>query len=121
MRNDNTLLLDMLLAIRRILRFTQDMGRAEFMKSELVQSAVLREIQVIGEAARHVREETKMAHPQIPWRAMIGMRHRIIHAYFNVDLAILWETIQTDIPVLNDQLAAIVSAENDNEDRDTEC
>ncbi len=62
--------------------------------------AVLADFAVIGEAARHVHTEVVAAHPDVPWRAMVGMRNVVIHAYFSVEPSILWETIQHDLPPL---------------------
>lgn len=113
MRRDDARLLDMLVAARKLQQFTSNMGRTDFEASPLVQSAVIREIQVIGEAARLVSEPTRVAHPHIPWAMIVGMRHRSVHEYFDIDLGVLWDTIQNDIPTLIEQLADIVPPEND--------
>jgi uncharacterized protein with HEPN domain len=83
---------------------------------QAVQSAVIREIQVLGEAARLVSDETRTAHPEIAWSAISGMRNRVIHEYFNIDLDIVWQTIRDDIPALAEQLALIVPPEEDAND-----
>ena len=113
MRRDDALLLDMLVAARKIQQFTNDMVRTDFEASALVQSAAIREIQVIGEAARLVSDPTRAAQPHIPWALIVGMRHRIIHEYFDIDLGILWDTIQNDIPALIELLADIVPPEDE--------
>jgi uncharacterized protein with HEPN domain len=107
MRNDDVLLLDMLLAIRRIVKFTDGMSEAEFKNDEKTQSAVLREITVLGEAARLISSETESSHAEIPWRQIAGMRNRLIHEYFNVRLDAVWEVIVSDIPALMKRLEAI--------------
>lgn len=112
MPRDESLLLDMLIACQKIGRFTQMLSKNDFNESELVQSAVLREIQVIGEAARLVTDETKSKQSQIPWRIIAGMRNRIIHEYFNIDLDVVWETIQTSIPQLESELGKIISSDD---------
>ena len=71
----------------------------EFERSELHQNAVMRPLEVIGEAARRVSQQTRDAHPEIPWEQMIGMRNRLIHEYFRVNLATVWDTVQNDCPV----------------------
>lgn len=109
MRSDDALLLDMLLATRKILRFTGGIDEAAFLQNELLQSAVMREIQVIGEAARMVSDEAKAMHTAIPWRVIAGMRNRLIHAYFDVRLDVVWQTIQDDIPALVTQLEQVVA------------
>ncbi|NNJ10287.1 DUF86 domain-containing protein [Chloroflexales bacterium ZM16-3] len=108
MRSDEALLLDMLLALQKIVHFTQGLGEAEFQASDLVQSAVIREFQVLGEAARLVSAEAQAQHPAIPWRLIAGMRNRLIHEYFDVRLDVVWTTVQRDIPQLLQQLVAVV-------------
>ncbi len=112
MRNDDALLLDMLLAANKIQRFIHEMTQQDFNNNEMAQSAVLREVQVIGEAARMISDERKAQLTRIQWHAISGMRNRIIHEYFNVDLNILWDTICDDIPALIKQLGQIVPPEN---------
>jgi uncharacterized protein with HEPN domain len=115
MRSDDALLLDMLIAARKIQRFTSSMTQDVFYQTEVVQSAVIREIQVIGEAARLISDETKAQHNEILWPVISGMRNRMIHEYFNIDLGIVWDTIQYDIPPLIVQLEKIVPPEEPNE------
>ena len=99
-RRDDALLLDMLIAARKIQRFTADLSADDFLANDMVQSAVIREIQVIGEAARMISDEIRAMHTDLEWRAMIGIRNRIIHEYFSIDLNVLWTTIQNDIAPL---------------------
>ena len=89
------------------------MSQADFLANEMAQSAIIREIQVIGEAARMISDETKAAQPEIAWSGITGMRNRIIHEYFDVDLGIVWSSIQADIPSLVRQLAQSVPSEDD--------
>lgn len=112
MRPDNALLLDMLLAAQKVQRFAAGLSQEEFNNAEIVQSAVLREIQVIGEAARMMSEANTKKHTDIPWRVIAGMRNRVIHEYFDVDLDILWETVKVSIPALAKQLAPLVPEED---------
>lgn len=104
MSRDDSLLLDMLNAARKIRRFVAGMTEDDFKASELHQSAVLREIQVLGEAARQIGDDRKANLTDIPWRAIAGMRNRVIHEYFRVDVDVLWTTINTDIEALINQL-----------------
>ncbi len=78
MRRDDAYLLDMLLAARKIRDFTQGVSQERFQQDELMQHAIMRLIQIIGEAARKVSQEFRQAHPAIPWRQSIGMRHRLV-------------------------------------------
>ena len=113
MRRDDALLLDMLLACRKLVRFTQGLTSDAFQQNELVQSAVIREFQVLGDAARLVTDATQQTHPQIPWRTIAGMRNRLVHAYFDIRLDAVWDTIQNDIPPLLTALQSILPADND--------
>jgi len=97
MRRDEAYFLDILLAARRIKTYTTGLSREGFEQEDLYKSAVLREIQVIGEASRQLSDDAKTAHPQIPWQQIIGMRNRVIHRYFEVDLEILWLVISQEV------------------------
>jgi uncharacterized protein with HEPN domain len=109
MKNDKTYLLDMLLAAKKIQQFTNEMSKEDFEISELHQSAVIREIQVLGEAARLVSGETKTQYSEIQWRAISGMRNRVIHEYFRVSLDIVWQVVEEDIDKLIETLGDIIS------------
>ena len=108
MRPDEARLLDMLIAARKIRRFAEGISFADFENNEMAQSAVMRELQVIGEAARLVADETKQQTPQIPWRVIAGMRNRLIHEYFAIRPDVVWQTVQDDIPPLIQQLELLV-------------
>ena len=109
MRSEATHLLDMLLAARKIENFSAGLTQEKFNVSELHQSAIIRELQVIGEAARLISEETKDEHPEIKWADIAGMRNRLIHEYFRVSLEILWQTVEESVPTLIEELGKIVS------------
>jgi uncharacterized protein with HEPN domain len=100
MRRDDAYLLDILIAARKALKFLEGMTWEEFEQSELHQNAVVHLLEIIGEAARLISQETRDAHPDIPWEQMIGMRNRLIHEYFRVDLATVWDTVRNDLPRL---------------------
>lgn len=110
-RKDDSLLLDMLLARRKIRNFTAGRSQTDFETDEMLQSAVIREFQVLGEAARMLSDETKSGHPQIPWEIISGMRNRLIHEYFDIRLDVVWDTIHEDIPPLIEQLEGLVPPE----------
>jgi uncharacterized protein with HEPN domain len=85
--------------VRKIERFTAP-GKRRFLNDDLIQDAVLRNFEVIGEAAKRIDETYRLAHPQIPWRAMAGLRDVLIHQYEGVDVAKVWEIIRKDLPPL---------------------
>lgn len=94
-------------AIERIDRYTAGMDEVGFLNSDLVQDAVIRNIEIIGEAANSIqRVDAQFAadHGDLPLEAMYGMRNRVSHAYHRVDLEIVWKTIQNDLPVLHAQV-----------------
>lgn len=107
------MLLDMLLAARDIHQFVAGLTEEDFNANRMAQSAVIREFQVIGEAARLISPETQAKHAAIAWRTIAGMRNRMIHEYFDVRFDVVWDTIQNDIPTLIRQLEAIVPPPQD--------
>lgn len=112
-RKDEALLLDMLFACRHIQEFTEGLSEADFETSMLVQSAVIREFQVLGEAARMMSATAKETYTQIPWSIISGMRNKLIHEYFDIRVKVVWETVRDDIPDLTSQLEAIVPPDED--------
>ena len=100
MWRDNAYLLDILVAARKVLEYSKGVTWEEFQQNDLLQSATMRPLEIIGEVARKISQETKDAHPEIPWDDMIGMRNRLIHEYFRINLQTVWDTVQNDIPRL---------------------
>jgi uncharacterized protein with HEPN domain len=91
-------------AIARIRRYLGRKRRAAFLADPLLQDALIRNLEVIGEAAGRVSRELAARHPAIPWRDIAGMRHRLIHGYLKVNLATVWQAIERDLPELARQL-----------------
>ena len=87
-------------AITQIETYLSDVPENHFFESRLVQDAVARQLEVIGEASRRLSDAFKERHPKIPWHAIIGMRNRIAHDYLNIDLRVIWEVTQHDLPAL---------------------
>lgn len=110
---DAALLLDMLLAARDAQAFVKGLDEAAFLASRLHQSAAIRSLEVLGEAARKVSAATQGAYPEIPWREITGMRHRLIHGYAEVRLDLVWVVLRDRLGTLIDQLARLVPDEND--------
>lgn len=100
MRSNESLLLDMLLSAETAKQFIEGMNREQFEISRLHQSAVIRELEIIGEAARNLPQDFKELHPQVEWVKISGLRNRIVHAYFAIDLLIIWEVLQNDLDTL---------------------
>ena len=111
MRRDDAWLLDMLLAARRAVRFAAPLTFSEFENDDLHQLAILKAVEIIGEAASRISEETKAKHPDIPWTEIIGMRNRLVHGYFAIRLDRVWQTVQDDLPPLIAQIEPLVPPE----------
>ena len=106
---DRQSLEDMLRAARQIAAYTRDVSRENLPKVPMRLDAVLYEIVVIGEAARRLSEELRIAHPEVPWREIIGMRSMITHGYDQIDDDELWQVIERDLPDLTRKLEKILS------------
>lgn len=100
MWRDDAYMLDMLLAARKVENFTRGVSWEKFSADDLLQNAVMHQIQIIGEAARKISQQYKSAHPQIPWQAIIGMRNRLVHEYFDIIPERVWDVVQNSIPEL---------------------
>jgi uncharacterized protein with HEPN domain len=106
-------------AIERIDRYTEDMGETAFLKNEMVQDAVIRNFEIIGEASRNIERhypDFSTAHPEVPLAFAYEMRNALAHGYFKVDLAIVWRTIQNDVPALQQQIRALRTALGNGDD-----
>ena len=104
MRDDRVCLFEILEAIRKIKRYTAS-GRQPFFTNSMAHDAVVRNIEIIGEATRALTQEFKDAHPEIPWRKIVGMRNILIHEYFRVDLEAVWTVVENDLAILEPQIS----------------
>lgn len=110
-RKDNLVYVDDILsAIKKINKFCKGIEREDFMKNELLMDAVVRNLEIIGEASSKLTASFRERHKEIEWRKIIGMRNRIIHAYDTVDFETVWDVVREDLPELKKKLKAIVSA-----------
>jgi len=103
-RNDSAILQDIREAIDRVLSYTEGFEYSDFLNDDKTQDAVVRNIEIIGEAAKLLSEEAKKGFPDIPWEDIAGTRDKLIHDYFGVNIDIVWGIITDDIPLLRTKL-----------------
>lgn len=111
MHRDDTYLVDILESAKIALDYVLGKTWDQFYEDLQCQDAVVRRIEIIGEAARRVSQEARDRHPQIPWREMTSMRNLVIHEYDVVDINQVWDTIQNKLPPLIEELNKIVPPE----------
>lgn len=103
-RDADLLVEDIAAAIRRVESYTRGLSREAFLGDEKTIDAVVRNLEIIGEAARQMPAAFAAAHPEIPWQRVAGLRNRIVHEYFGLDLEIIWEIVETDLPEFKSRL-----------------
>jgi uncharacterized protein with HEPN domain len=91
---------DIFQAIESIEVFTAGMDYATFVADDKTMSAVIRKLEIIGEAVKQLPEEIRVKHPEIPWKQIAGMRDKLVHFYFGVDAHLIWQTIHNRLPAL---------------------
>ncbi len=91
---------DMIAFCEKVLAFTQGQQQDQFVADAMRFDATVRNLELIGEAASHIPQDVRDAHPAVPWRMLIATRNQLIHGYLGLDNDILWSIIQTDVPVL---------------------
>lgn len=108
MQNEDTVRLQhMRDSARSVLAFVASRRREDLDSDLMLRFALIHAITIIGEAAAHVTSEGRQAVPDIPWREAVGIRNRLVHAYFDVDLDVLWKTATESVPVLLERLEAL--------------
>jgi len=95
-------------AIVKIKQCIQDIDESKFLRNSLVQDGVIRQLEVIGEAIKNLSSEFQDRHSHIPWRDFAGMRDKLIHHYFGVDLQVVWTTVTEDIPKIGTEINKIL-------------
>ena len=109
MEKDDTLYLQHVLdAINTIEEYLMDVNEENFKATRLLQDGTIRQIEIIGEAVKYVSKDIRKAYPDIPWQDIAGMRDKLIHHYFGVDIEKVWDTAQEDLPVLKEQVVKIL-------------
>jgi uncharacterized protein with HEPN domain len=98
---------DMLEAARKVIRYTNDRQVEAFVADEMAYDATLRNLEILGEAAKNIPEEIRQRYPEVNWRGVAGLRDVLAHAYFALDEAALWKIVRADIPQLLDLLEKI--------------
>ncbi len=94
-------------AVKEALTFSRDKSRDDLDNSRMLTLAIIKELEIIGEAASKISPAFKASQPHIPWLDIVGMRNRLTHGYFDVDLDLVWITVQEDLPLLLEQLEII--------------
>jgi uncharacterized protein with HEPN domain len=108
MKKDDAVYLKHILdAIHRIEEYTQNIEYKDFIENHLIQDGVIRQIEIIGEAVKRLSNEIREKYTDVPWKDIVGMRNKLIHNYFGVDVDAVWETVKKDIPVLKKKLIGI--------------
>jgi uncharacterized protein with HEPN domain len=108
-RDDAIRLHHMLDAAREAIEFATGRSRSELDHNRMLELALLKDIEIVGEAAYQVSARTRTQLAGVPWDDIIGMRHRLVHAYFEVNLDILWRTVESDLPELVKTLESLLS------------
>ncbi|OYT59517.1 hypothetical protein B6U81_05955 [Thermoplasmatales archaeon ex4484_30] len=102
---------DILDAIEKIEEFVAGMNYVEFIKDDKTTSAVVRKLEVIGEAAKNIPQDVREKYPEVPWKEMAKIRDRLIHGYFVVDHEIIWNVIKGELPLLKPKIKDILERE----------
>jgi len=108
MQRDKSYLIDIKTSAESIIRYIEGNSSSTFYEDDILQDAVIRRIEIMGEAASRISDELKSQYPALPWKKMKAMRNILIHMYDELDLEIVWDTIEKDIPGLLNELEKIL-------------
>lgn len=114
-KNHKLFIEDILGAVDKIERYIEDLSYEKFLKNDMVVDAVVRNLEVIGEAAKNIPEDTKKQYPDIPWKRIIGLRNIAVHEYFGIDLSIVWEIITSNLPETKPKILTMLKNLNQKE------
>ena len=114
MKRDTRVYLDDILeSIKQIEKYTKEISKTEFFRSTQIQDAVVRRLEIIGEAIKHITKNVKEKHTEIKWRESAGMRDIMIHEYFGVKLDRVWNTVKKDLPKFKKQIENLLKESED--------
>ena len=109
MKKDDSIFVSHILdSIQKIEEFSRDVSKEDFFDSVLLQDAIIRRIEIIGEASKNVSDSLKSKYPEIPWNEMARTRDKLIHGYFGIDLDLTWDIVEDDISELKDKIRIVV-------------
>lgn len=94
-------------ALQQIVTYTKELDYPRFLETRMAQDAVIRQFEIIGEATKNLSDAFRVRHHAIPWKDLAGFRDKLIHQYFGVDLAMVWQSVVDDVPMLLDELEKI--------------
>ena len=103
---------DIVEAIKRIESYVQDTNRFQFETDQMRFDAVVRNLEVIGESVKRVPDSIRKNYPSVAWRKIAGLRDRLIHAYFDIDIDIIWDIVQSELPVLKSEIQRILNEQH---------
>jgi uncharacterized protein with HEPN domain len=109
-RDDSVYLRHIRDAIAKTQTYAKGISKSTFLSNTLIQDAIIRQIEIMGEAAKRVSEKTRSENVRVPWQDIAGMRNKLIHDYFGVDIEKVWFTVRRDIPELKKQIDRILKA-----------
>lgn len=111
-KDDSVYLKHILDAITKIEEYTDKIDSQAFFKNTLIQDGIIRQIEIIGEATKNLSNTLRDKYKDIPWKDIAGMRDKLIHGYFGVDIDAVWDTVKKDIPVLKKQIKQVLTESN---------
>ncbi len=108
-RESRLFLEDIVACCDKVGRYTLGLTLDKFRATEMVVDAVARNLELVGEASKRLPDDLRQRYPDVPWRKMAGLRDVIVHGYFGIDIALLWDIAQKDVPVVRHKIAAILA------------
>lgn len=95
----------------KVMRYTEGLDQQQFLADELIVDAVLRNLELLGEAAKQIPPDVRLRHPTVPWRRIAGLRDVLAHAYFGLEDETIWQTVSGSVPALTEQLTVVATIE----------